>query len=60
LAVLPDYGRDEEAVVWFASYPDAAALRAARERVDADPSWRAAAASVQLLELEPTARSALR
>jgi hypothetical protein len=52
--------RDEQAMVWFASYRDAAALRVARERLDADPSWRAAAESVQLLELEPTARSALR
>jgi quinol monooxygenase YgiN len=52
--------RDEQAVVWFASFPDAAALRAARERLTVDPSWHAAAKSVQLLELEPTARSALR
>jgi quinol monooxygenase YgiN len=52
--------RDEQAVVWFASFPHAAALRAARERLDADPSWRSGAKTVQLLELEPTARSALR
>lgn len=52
--------RDEQAVVWFAAFPDAAALRAARERLDADLSWRAPAASVQLVELEPTPRSALR
>jgi hypothetical protein len=52
--------RDEQAVVWFASCPDAAAARAARERLDADTGWRAGAASVQVLELEPTARSALR
>jgi NIPSNAP len=52
--------RDEQAVVWFASYPDATALRTARERLIADPSWCATAASVQLLELEPTARSAVR
>jgi NIPSNAP len=52
--------REEQAVVWFASFPHAAALRAARERLDADPSWRSAAKTVQVLELEPTARSALR
>jgi quinol monooxygenase YgiN len=52
--------RDEQAVVWFASFPDSAALRTARARFDADMSWRATAKSVQLLELEPTARSALR
>jgi quinol monooxygenase YgiN len=52
--------RDEQAVVWFASFPDAPALRAARGRLDADLSWRATAKSMQLLELEPTARSALR
>jgi quinol monooxygenase YgiN len=52
--------RDEQAVVWFASFPDATALRAARERISADPAWHATATSVQLLELEPTARSALR
>ncbi|TWF76835.1 quinol monooxygenase YgiN [Pseudonocardia hierapolitana] len=52
--------RDEQAVVWFASFPAADALGAARERLDTDPSWQAAAKSVQVLELEPTARSALR
>jgi quinol monooxygenase YgiN len=52
--------RDEQAVVWFASYPGAAAVREARDRLAAEPGWRAGAASVQLLELEPTARSALR
>jgi hypothetical protein len=52
--------RNEQAVVWFASFPDADALRAARDRLDADPSWRAGAQAVQLLELVPTARSALR
>ncbi|MHA6626703.1 hypothetical protein ACU61A_14805 [Pseudonocardia sichuanensis] len=52
--------RDEQAVVWFASFPDAAAQRAAASRLHADPSWRGGAAAVQLLELEPTARSALR
>jgi hypothetical protein len=52
--------RDEQAVVWFASYPDAGAARGARERLDDDPGWRAGAAAVQLLELEPTPRSALR
>ena len=52
--------RDERAVAWFASFPDSAALRTARARLAADASWRAAAASVQLLDLEPTARSALR
>lgn len=53
--------RSEQAVVWFAAFPGTAALGAARERLDgADPAWRGAAASVQLLELEPTARSALR
>jgi hypothetical protein len=52
--------RDEQAVVWFAPYPDAGAARIARERLDADPGWRAGAAAVQLLELEPAPRSALR
>jgi hypothetical protein len=52
--------RDERAEVWFAAFPDAAALGEARERLDADPSWHAAAKAVQVLELEPTARSALR
>jgi quinol monooxygenase YgiN len=52
--------RDEQAVVWFASFPDTSALRAARARLDVDPSWHGTAKSVQLLELEPTARSALR
>jgi quinol monooxygenase YgiN len=52
--------RDEQAVVWFASYPDSDAARLARERLDADPGWRTGAAAVQLLELEPTPRSALR
>jgi quinol monooxygenase YgiN len=52
--------RDEQAVDWFASYPDAGAARSARERLGADRGWRAGAATVQLLELEPTARSALR
>jgi NIPSNAP protein len=50
--------RDEQAVVWFASYPDRDAARLARERLDADPGWQAGAAAVQLLE--PTPRSALR
>jgi quinol monooxygenase YgiN len=52
--------RDEQAVVWFASYPSGDAARLARERLDADPGWRTGAAAVQLLELEPTSRSALR
>ncbi len=52
--------RDEQAVVWFASYPDAGAVRRARECLDADPGWSACAAAVQLLEPEPTPRSALR
>jgi quinol monooxygenase YgiN len=52
--------RDEQAEVWFASFPDAAALGEARERLDAAPYWPAAAKAVQVLELEPTARSALR
>jgi NIPSNAP protein len=51
--------RDEQVVVWFASFPDSAALRTARGRLEADGSWRAVK-SVQVLELEPTARSALR
>lgn len=52
--------RDERAVVWFASFPDTTVLRRARERLTADPSWCTTATSVQLLELEPTPRSALR
>jgi quinol monooxygenase YgiN len=52
--------RDEQAVVWFASYPDHDAARRARERLDAYPGWWVGAATVQLLELEPTRRSALR
>lgn len=52
--------RDEQAVVWFASYPDAGAARRARERLDADQGWQTGVATVQLLELEPTPRSALR
>jgi hypothetical protein len=52
--------RDEQVVVWFSSFPDGTAVRAARERISADPAWDAAAESVQVLELEPTARSAFR
>jgi NIPSNAP protein len=52
--------REEQAVVWFASFPDTTGLRAARERLTADASWCATATTVQLLELEPTPRSALR
>jgi quinol monooxygenase YgiN len=52
--------RDEQAVVWFASYPDGDAARLARERLHADPGWQTGATAVQLLELEPTPRSALR
>jgi quinol monooxygenase YgiN len=44
--------RDEQAVVCFASYPDASAGAAARARL--------AGHDVQVLELEPTARSAFR
>jgi hypothetical protein len=46
-------------VVWFASLPDTAAVQAARQRFGADLSWRATG-GVRVLELEPTARSALR
>jgi hypothetical protein len=44
--------RDEQAVVWFASFPDAHAAAAARHRL--------AGREVQVLDLEPTARSAYR
>jgi quinol monooxygenase YgiN len=52
--------RDEQVVVWFASFADAAALQAAREPLHAEPAWRAGTQAIQLLELEPTPRSALR
>jgi len=44
--------RDEQAVVWFASFPDVGAAAAARRRL--------AGQEAQVLELEPTARSAYR
>ena len=50
--------RDEQAVVWFASFPHAGAARAARERLAAHPLGREP--GLRLLELEPTPRSALR
>jgi hypothetical protein len=42
------------------SFADAAALQAAREQLHAEPAWRVGAQAIQLLELEPTPRSALR
>jgi NIPSNAP len=50
--------RDEQAVVWFASYPHAGAAHAARERLASHPLGEEPA--LRLLTLEPTARSALR
>ncbi|GAA1307482.1 NIPSNAP family protein [Pseudonocardia xinjiangensis] len=50
--------RDEQAVVWFASFPHAGAALAARERLASHPLGRAP--GVRLLTLEPTPRSALR
>lgn len=55
--------RDDSALVWVASFPDAARHQAARRRLEADPPWAAHSAEVReclLLDLEPTARSALR
>lgn len=48
--------RDEPAVVVFASFQDSEALAAARGRQVADPGWQGG----ELLELEPTGRSAFR
>jgi quinol monooxygenase YgiN len=48
--------RDEPAVVVFASFQDSEVLAAARRRQVANPGWQGG----ELLELEPTARSAYR
>ncbi|GAA3073468.1 NIPSNAP family protein [Pseudonocardia yunnanensis] len=50
--------RDEQAVVWFASYTWPAGAAAARERLAAHPLGHEP--GLEVLELEPTARSALR
>ena len=59
----------EHAYVWFATFPDEAALRAHREKLAADTNWRAQvepalkaflAKPIQQLVLEPTTRSKFR
>lgn len=55
--------RGGSALVWVARFPDEEHHRAARSRLEADPPWAAHPAAVPgalLLDLEPTARSALR
>jgi quinol monooxygenase YgiN len=61
--------RAEHAYVWFATFPDEAALRAHREKLAADATWRAEvepalkgflAKPTQQLVLEPTTRSKFR
>jgi quinol monooxygenase YgiN len=60
--------RSEHAYVWFATFPDEAALRAHREQLARIPAWREAepalrkflAGPLQQLVLEPTARSKFR
>jgi hypothetical protein len=50
--------RGDQAIVWFASFPDAHAAAVARRRLAAEPG--VAGGEVRVLELEPTARSAYR
>ncbi len=59
----------EHAYVWFASFPDDAALRAHRERLAAHPTWKSGVAAALARELaspatelvlEPTSRSRFR
>ncbi len=60
--------RSAHAYVWFATFPDEAALRAHREKLAQTPAWREVepalrkflAGPMQQLVLEPTARSKFR